>query len=114
MKKLLLFFTFLSAIALWTHADVVAFYATGASYSGAAGEKVTVPDATNAKIDAKGNDVSISISSGTSGSGGDGLIRWFSGQTLTVTPNEGVTIEKIEVKCSTATYSKVTTTPAFS
>lgn len=118
MKKLLLFFTFLSAIALWTHADVVAFVADGFTYSGT-GTNVTIKNNSSNNIAGESfsnNDVTITFESANSTkvTVNSNLVRWYAGDILHFTHTDGVTIENIKVNCSSSTYAGKTTTPAFS
>ncbi len=118
MKKLLLFFTFLSAIALWTHADVVAFVADGSTYSGT-GTTVTIKNNSSNNIAGESfsnNDVTITFESASSTkvTVNSKLVRWYTGDILHFTHTDGVTIENIKVYCSSSTYAGKTTTPAFS
>ena len=118
MKKLLLFFTFLSAIALWTHADVVAFVADGFTYSGT-GTNVTIKNNSSNNIAGESfsnNDVTITFESANSTkvTVKSNLVRWYAGDILHFTHTDGVTIENIKVNCSSSTYAGNTTTPVFS
>ena len=118
MKKLLLFFTFLSAIALWTHADVVAFVADGFTYSGT-GTNVTIKNNSSNNIAGESfsnNDVTITFESANSTkvTVNSNLVRWYAGDILHFTHTDGVTIENIKVNCSSSTYAGKTTTPVFS
>lgn len=118
MKKLLLFFTFLSAIALWTHADVVAFVADGASYSGT-GTTVTIKNNSFKNIAGESftnTDVTVEFESinSTKITVNTKLVRWYAGDILHFKHAEGVTIENIKVYCSSSAYAEKTTTPAFS
>ena len=109
MKKLLLFFTFLSAIALWTHADVVAFVADGFTYSGT-GTNVTIKNNSSNNIAGESfsnNDVTITFESAnyTKVTVNSNLVRWYTGDILHFTHTDGVTIENIKVNCSSCFIS---------
>lgn len=95
------------ALASTAMAKQVAFVAEGATYTGDA-TQVAIPNGeivgatfTAAEVCSIQHTQKNSSKSQVTG----GLVRWYANDIMTITPLDGISISKIEINCSTASYA---------